>query len=190
MPPYFLISASSQPTYSYASRPRFMKRFFHQLLITTLAFCWWVPLRAQDGSITADTKREAKLFPHELEDGARAVFARLKDVSVPNSRHVFIPFAFGRRIEPQKYGGQWVEHSVVMPGRRAEPDLHNRVLRDFQQQLPGQLTGKIIDAYLVIYEDSGAVHLIVHSPDGSESRFRAARPENLHELKLGDFRSE
>ncbi len=166
-----------------------MKPLLPQLFVATLAFCW-VPLHAQDGKVASDITSEAKPFPQDLEEGAHAVFARLKGVSVPDSPREFIPFAIVRKLQPEQQAGKWGEYAVKMPGTKVEPDLHERVLRDFRQHLPRQLAAEMINAWLILYEESGTVYLIVQDGVGPEARFRAVRPKNLHELKLGDFKPE
>jgi hypothetical protein len=128
-------------------------------------------------------------------DSQRAISAALLRVSAltpPDSPGEFIPVAFARFIQPDVQRG-WREYPAVMPGTRVEVDLLNRVLRDFQKELPRMLNRKVIDAYLILYQRDASIHLVFHDSDGSERRFVAARPKNLHEpgsISVEDFKAE
>ena len=55
------------------------------------------------------------------------------------------------------------------------------------------LNRKVIDAYLILYQRDASINLIFHDSDGSERRFVAARPKNLHErgsIGVEDFKPE
>src|SRR4029453_1998989 len=108
-----------------------MRPSIPKLLVATLTLSL-APIYAEEGTRKTDSTHEARQFPQDLDPGARELFARLKVESVPNSPRQIVPIAFVRRLQPKQSAGKWTEHFVLMPGTEVEPNLHERVLRDFQ----------------------------------------------------------
>lgn len=86
----------------------------------------------------------------------------------------------------------WVEQFAPVPSVTVVPDFRQKALKDFQTRFAGLLTGRYIDAYLIIYEKDNQLHIISQEKDGPEKSFAAAFSSRLEiaNLKVTDFKAK